>query len=517
MTSSLPSPIRGRVLAWIASLARAAGLASLVLAARCGGNEPGPAPARETAAPRMRYASDGTPAMPVRPIRGTPLVVLICLDTVRADALAPYANGPPAMPETSAWMAATATVFRDAQAPASWTAPSIASLLTGVLPSSHGVRELGDAAHLVPSVVTLAEILATQRFTCGAFTGGGWVSKSAGMLQGFDNPSSPFSFAARANGLVENHKMIAGRGAYFLFLHTYEAHDPYGARATDAGTPTPVRPYAPAELARLDAEVETDGGRALTRLFLLDPASRASVFETAAGGARRLAVIQRWFEQGARSDPKGFASLVAQAKGAYEAGLRRLDHALATYLKGADEAHVLDDAIVVLCADHGEGFGEHDTLHHGRRVYAELTHVPLAIRAPKLPRGKVIEGTCSLLDVMPTILELCGLPEAEGAGGRSLVPLALGHETTGRIAISEERRTKEETGLEVDQTLCAVRDRETTWIGTRERRTGVLTEEIFDRSADPGEARPLPIDETLRRASAAFRAAVDFQRRDGVR
>ncbi len=506
-----------------ASLVRIVSLALFAVTAHCGGER---APAvRAPERPVVTYGPDGTPATPILPLAGKPSVVLICLDTVRADAFAPWAKGAPAMPETSAWMK-QATVFLDAHAAAPWTAPSVASLLTGVLPSRHGAREL-ENAQLVGSNVTLTEILFRAGFTCGAYAGSnfGWVSRGSGLLQGFDAEgtkrafiaATPFSFATRAEALVANHRMLVGAGSQFLFLHTYEAHDPYGAPPAGLATPPPVHKYTPEELARLDLDAEADGGRALTRLFLLDAESRSSVFETAAGGARRQAIVKRWFEQAATRDPKGFASLAAEAKATYENGLRRLDRAVASYLNGADAAHVLDDAIVVLCADHGEGFGEHGTIHHGRRVYSELTHVALAIRAPKLPRGKVIEGTCSLLDVMQTVLDLCGLPESRESDGRSLVPLALGRETAGRIAISEERRTKEETGLEVNQTLAAVRDRTMTWIGTRERLTGVLTEEIFDRTTDPDEARPLPLEETLRRASADFRAAVEHQRRDGVR
>lgn len=493
-------------------------LCALAAFAGCGEDRPPLAPVAPVDS-RMRYDGDGTPADgPVGRVT-RPLIVLVCLDTVRADALAPWANGTPAMPETSEWLAGATTIFRDAHAAAPWTAPSVASLLTGLLPSEHGLREFDDQIKLVSAVPTVAEMLARAGATCGAFTGGGWVRDSNGVLQGFADAVAPFSFGAGAQTLVGNHRMLKARGAgsYFLFLHTYEAHDPYGAPPARLGASPapPTEGLAAAELAAIDAEAAADGGRSLVRRFLLDPASRATVFETAAGG-RRADVVRRWFEHVPEGDPKA-AELLTEARRGYEAGLRRLDHAVATYLKGADDAHVFDDAIVIFCSDHGEGFGEHGAMHHGRRLYEELTHVPLAIRAPGWPRGKVIDGPCSLLDVAPTILDLCGLPAAKGHEGRSLASMVRGAERAPRLAVSEERRTPAETGLPGDVTLVSVRDSKTTWIGTRDRRTGELTAEAFDRESDPHEVHPLDPKAALPRASEALRRRVEALVSDGVR
>ena len=484
--------------------------AALAALATIGCGKPGaPAPGRPLP-PRMRYDADGRPQTPSPAAPKRPDVVLICLDTVRADAFAPWAKGAPVMPETSAWMRASATVFRDAHAPAPWTAPSIASLLSGLLPSNHGLRELADAARLVPAVTTLAEILTAAGVRCAAFTGGAWVGAGNGMLQGFPSVGERFSFAGGASVLVRNHRNMPHDAPNFLFLHTYEAHDPYGHAPAQmaAPPPTPSRHLTPAELAAIDAEAQQDDGRALALRFLVDPDTRGDVFETAPG-RRRLGVAMRWLDRGWRDDPKG-AEVVAQARRAYDAGLARLDRALAAYLRGVDEAHALDDAVIVICADHGEGFGEHGSVHHGRRVYAELTHVPLAIRAPGLPRGAVIEGTCSLLDVLPTVLELEGMLPPEVCDGASLLPLVRGEPGAARVAISEERRAVASFGAD-DADLVAVRDARVTWIGTRDRRG--LREEAYDRVADPGEERPIPVDEALARGSDALRREVEARRR----
>lgn len=412
-------------------------------------------------------------------------VLLVCLDTLRADALAPWAEGAPLMPELSAEMA-RGVVFRNATATAPWTAPSVASILSGLLPSSHGVRELGSDLSLVPAVTTLAEVLGRYGWTPAACTGGGFVGPDRGMLQGFHRTMVPFSFGGAADLLLANPAQMPGAAPWFLFLHTYEAHDPYDAAPVRPGLP-PRRP-TPLDLASIDREAEADGGRSLVRRFLVEPQVRTPLFETARG-AERMRIVMRWLEAGYRKDPEGPA-LVKEARAAYDRGLARLDRSLAGYLRDAEAQGLLRDTFVVIVADHGEGFGEHGTLHHGRRLYEELVHVPLSIRGPGLPEGKVVDGSVSAADILPTILDLAGLPVPKGVEGRSMREVIEGG--PGRPVSSEERRTRFETGLPLDDDLLAVRDGRFTWIGTRDRKTGTRSEESFDRSLDPREETPLP-------------------------
>ena len=294
----------------------------------------------------------------------------------------------------------------------------------------------------------------------------------------------PFSFAGEAENVL---KVFAGSRAYrprFLFFHTYEAHDPY--LAPPARLHAPPTPPPTVDLAAIDREAAADGGRSLVRRFLLDAGSREAVFGTAFGGARKAAVT-RWLERGFRTDPEAPA-LAADAKAAYVAGLRRLDAALAGWLTALDDLRLLDDTVLVVTSDHGEGFGEHGTMHHGRRLYDELIHVPLYVRAPGFTPGRVA-APCSLLDVLPTTLELVGLPPVAGADGTSLVPLLGG--APGRPVPSEELRTGTETGGDDHAQLVAVRDATHKWIRTTDLRTGTSVEEAYDLVADPGETRPL--------------------------
>lgn len=477
---------------------RAAALVALgALPIACGRGTPPPSEPTP-----VRYASDGRPEAPVGPLSPWN-VVWVCLDTVRADAFAPWTGGAPSMPKTSALLGREAVAFLDASTPAPWTGPAVASMLTGLLPSRHGARELSDAFTLVPAVATVFEVLGSQGWRTGAFTGGGWVATQNGMLQGIagDDAHAPFSFAGAGAQLLRAQRATRAVRPRLLFLHTFEAHDPYMGPPARPGAPPP--PPAPVDLAAVDREAAEDGGRALTRRFLLDAASRSVVFG-GVHGRRRLSVVTRWFERGYRTDPSGPA-LVAEAKAAYEAGLRRLDEALAGWLEACFAEGLFDDTMLVVTSDHGEGFGEHGTLHHGRRLYDELLRVPLYVRAPGWRRGRVVRGSCSLLDLLPTVVELVGLPPVADLDGRSLVPLVQGGE--GRPVPAEERRTEAETGLPGDETLVSVRDERRKWIRTADRVTGGASEEAFDLVADPGEERPLP-PSVVDGWPAAFRDAV---------
>ena len=446
----------------------------LVLAA-CGESPRSPGNAPTSA----RYDADGKPEDPAVRATRRPSILLICLDTVRADAFAPWSDEP-LFAECSAWFAARGTAFRQAVSAAPWTAPAVASLLTGLLPSRHGARDLAPDLTVVPSVTTLAELLGVQGWRRAAFAGGGWVSTHNGMLQGFEHSLESFSFGAATPHLLSGFPAL-GKDPWFVFAHTFEAHDPYLAPPAEPGRGRPPPP--PVDLAAVDREAAEDGGRSLTRRFLLDASTRSVVFENALGGPR-IRTVTRYFERGFRADPQGPA-LAAEARAAYDEGLRRLDRAVATFLREVEARGLLKEAVVFLVSDHGEAFGEHGTLHHGRMLHDVLVHVPLLVAGEGFAKGAIVDEPCSLLDVLPTVCELAGLPTPEGIDGRSLLPLARGGR--GRPVIAEERRTEAETGFPGDETLVAVRDARWTWIRTTDRATGSSSEEIFDRASDPGE------------------------------
>jgi AcrR family transcriptional regulator len=385
-------------------------LAGLALVpAGCGPDAPRPAP---PPAPRaVRYAADGRPTLPDVVASRRLDVLWVCLDTVRADAFAPWARGEVAMPATSAWLERHAVAFTQASSPAPWTGPAVASLLTGLLPSAHGARELSEGMSLVPAVTTAAEILGAQGWFTVAYTGGGWVAAANGMLQGFREPLTPFSFAGEAENVL---KVFEGSRAYrprFLFFHTYEAHDPY--LAPPARLHAPPTPPPTVDLAAIDREAAADGGRSLVRRFLLDAGSREAVFGTAFGGARKAAVT-RWLERGFRTDPEAPA-LAADARPRTSRACAASTPALAGWLT----ASTTSGSSTTPCSSsrpprRGLRRARHDAPRSA--PLRQLIHVPLCPAPGFTPAAS---PPPSLLDVLPTTLEPGPPPVAARTARRS--------------------------------------------------------------------------------------------------
>jgi arylsulfatase A-like enzyme len=431
-------------------------------------------------------------------------LLLVCIDTLRSDALSTFGGAPGVMPRTAKFLE-SGVAFREAASASPWTGPSIASLLTGLLPSHHGAQEFREDLRLLDAVPTLAEILGKRGWVTRAYTGGGWVSDANGMLQGFERSRHPFSFGAMRGPLLDLQAEIVAE-PWFFFLHTYECHDPYGAPPLSPGREWPAGTF---DLAALDRGAAAGDARPLVRLFLTDATARGPVFE-GPDGLERQRVVQRWFERGYAADPEGPA-FAAEMRAHYDAGARRLDDALGAYLEAAEARGLLRDTVVVFVSDHGEGFGEHQTMHHGRRLYDELIRVPMWIRAPGWAGG-AYDGSTSLLDVVPTVLELLGLPVPETGDGRSLVGPVEAFladrkaPPSGRPSLSEERRNEGETGFPGDASLASVRDERWKFVHTRDLRTGEVRQERYDLASDPGETRPVENDPEG--WSPAFREAV---------
>ena len=421
------------------------------------------------------------PALAPSPNSGTaagsarPSLVLLVIDTLRADALAP--DG------ALAELARGGVSFRTALAPAPWTLPSTASLLTALYPSQHGA--LSATTPLPEDVTTLAELLRAQGYATGAFTGGAFVGRAHRLDQGFEvfdssaerrfapfrlhtplvwrlakNRYVPLRFLVR---LVDEYRGLAGvlehalpfaeahRGApQFLFLHTYQVHDYY----------------------------------------LYDPDCDDAVLDArappSAAFAGRMSVHPSELLGASQADLDHFHALYQGRVRAVEALLPELVRSLG--------AAVGEDALWVVTADHGEGFDAAlGRVHHGGRLHDDLLHVPLILRAPgRLPPGASVAAPVRTLDVLPTVLELAGIPVPAGLAGVSLLPALRGEAPYPAEAFAEER----EHGL----ALTALR------LGDEKLLAGPGGELRYDVARDPGEthALPGPAPEALRRAFDGF-------------
>jgi arylsulfatase A-like enzyme len=305
-----------------------------------------------------------------------PNLLLITVDTLRADALEPYGS-PPGSTPAIARLAREAVVFDDAQSAASWTLPSFASLFTSQPVSTHGCADF--RVRLSDSFETLAEMLVRQGWDTAAVISQIVVGRRHGLDQGFvhfddafvcgDDPaeqrvSSPY-VTEQAQRFLEA-KAAAGDGRpWFLWLHlfdphaAYQLHPGFGLRVS---TGSDVEKYT-TEVGFTDAHV----GRVLDTL-----------------------------------DKLGLAA----------------------------------DTVVVLTSDHGEEFGEHGGRGHAHSLYAELVHVPLVVRAPGIAPRRV-SATVRSIDVYPTLCELLGLPIPATLAGESFLGAMRGGTLEQRAALAE--------------------------------------------------------------------------------
>jgi arylsulfatase A-like enzyme len=348
----------------------------------------------------------GQPSFWVDPVLDTPRrnarrVVLISLDTLRADHLGCYGYGRPTSPALDA-LAADGATFLEAHTLAPWTLPSHVSLFTGLDPAHHRVERDGD--RMDPALTTISSFLRANHFACAAFTGGVYVSPDYGFSKGFGIyqeiegvPHSREAAARTAEAAVHWLDDNADRD-FFLFLHTYQIHDPFA----------PPKPY--------------DG------LFL-------------EAGARWKGLFLHEYLGGFKGyykalDPAERANIVAL----YDAGIRYTDDVLiktvVDHLKAAD---LYEDTLIIVMSDHGEQFGEHGAWSHMNDLYEDVLRVPLIV---KFPEGRFakrrIGSLVRLTDVFATVADVMSLPLGGAAtDGASLVPILEGTETAPRSAVAE--------------------------------------------------------------------------------
>ncbi len=328
-----------------------------------------------------------------RAARG-PNLLLVSIDTLRADHLGAYGYDLPTSPTIDARLAGEGVTFTDVYSQSPKTTPSHMTLLTSLYPSVHGVElwQNGKPAHVLnPAVHTLAEILKNAGYATAAFTGGAQVDPVRGFDQGFDLYTVSGQ-QRRARRWLGRHRWQR----FFVFYHTYDVHDPY---------------LPPDEYIRLfDPDYR---GRVLDAIHRLRNAGGMSV-------AAWEGVSRRFWDSVDRSDPRD----VRFVERLYDAGIRRMDaETIRPLLDRLDQLGLARDTLVVFTSDHGEAFGEHGQFQHDD-LYAGTLRVPLVLRWPgRLPAGLRIASRVRLIDVMPTILELLGVSAPPSLQGQSLTPL----------------------------------------------------------------------------------------------
>ena len=350
--------------------------------------------------------------------RGTN-VVLVTLDTVRADHLSLYGYARPTSPRLEA-LAREATVFRRAIAPSTMTLATHASLFTGLPASVHGAhwdRPPHVAGRpLARELDTLAEILRAHGWrTAGIAANYGFFGPFFGLRQGFEvfdarsrvrpvDGLAPGLLAARVVPWLEARlplsaqalrcrrgeelvqeasallRHLRGDGRpFFLFLNLMDAHDPY----------LPPEPWA--------------------SMFLGEDPPDVS-------GEEYLAALPDLESNRREVEPELRRLLLAR----YDGAIAYVDAQVGALVDELRALGLLDTTLLVVTSDHGESFGWHGLVGHGVSVHENQVHVPLVVRWPGGGAGREVEDAVSLLDVLPTVLEELGLPPRGGLEGRSL-------------------------------------------------------------------------------------------------
>ncbi len=314
-----------------------------------------------------RRAFWGAPALVTTRGRA-PLVVLYLVDTLRADHTGVYGYGRDTTPQLDAF-ARDAVVFDQAVAHASWTKPSVASLMTSLLPAQHEAVQLRDP--LDERHVTLAEMLRAKGFATGAavanavvFLPGSRFEQGFDVFVGLHGPRGHASKDVEASVVVDAALRIldARRGLpLFLYVHTMDPHVPY--------TPPPPfdRKYEP-------HPIEGHPG--------IDPRTDYK-------------------------EPLDRERLVAQ----YDGDVAYGDQEFGRFVRELRARGLYDDALLIFMADHGEEFQDHGQWLHGRSVFDELIRIPLLVKFPgQRFAGRRVARQVQEVDVLPTVLHSQGLP-----------------------------------------------------------------------------------------------------------
>ena len=363
---------------------------------------------------------------------GTP-IILISIDTLRADHLPIYGYEQVDTPAIDA-LRQDGILFERAYSHAPITLPSHTSLLTGLLPTGHGVRDnIGVRLELHDDLPFLPLELKEIGYETGAVVSSYVLQREAGLAQGFDHYSDTIDEVNKR--IVEQRSgeesleeatawidSVADR-PFFLFFHIYDPHTPY----------EPVEPYKSRYPLRYDAEI-------------------------------------------AYSD--------------------RVIGDLIDDLKARD---LYDKSVIVLLSDHGESLGEHGEFDHGVFLYQSTQRIPLLVKLPQGERaGTTVTRTVGLVDVLPTILELVGLPAAESAVGVSLLADAVDPE---RTVYAEALYARAHLGWSELTSL----------IGPRYQFIDAPRPELYDLIEDPAQQNNLI--ESERRVASRMRTELEQQQR----
>ncbi|MDP3937340.1 MAG: sulfatase [Deltaproteobacteria bacterium] len=396
-------------------------------------------------------------------LAGRPDVILIMVDTLRADRLPAYGYKGASTPAIDR-LASDGVVFEKGSAQASWTKPSTATLLTGLYPSTH--RAIGKVDRLPEEVDTLAESLAGAGWRTGGIVSNVNLAPSYQFDQGFGEyhylaPNYFFGAKESSSKLAVYNSLRLVRERFLSRRKEVKHYYQDGATVTEAGK------------AWID---RNRGSRFFLFIHYMDP--HDPYFRHPYDGTA-VARVQT---------PNPDAARAGELSDLYDGEIEYLDGHLGDLFDHLREEGIYDGALIILTADHGEEFHEHGGWWHGTTLYEEQIHVPLIVKPaaggpPGLAPGSRRADLARLLDVTPTVLDLAGVEAPARTQGASL---AAGPVTGESFA---------EEDLEGNRLRSLRGDTWKTIEANADNPRGLPDIALYNLAEDPGETRNLAGDD----------------------
>lgn len=385
-----------------------------------------------------------------------PNILLISVDTLRADHLGGYGYGRPTSPFLDEF-ATRGARFEHCLAQAPNTAPSHMTVMTSLYPTAHGVSNSALPEAIVPPAATphLAQLLREEGYATAGFTDGGPTRAHFGFGPGFDvYDSSAEDIADKVDRtLAWLDARDDASEPFFVFMHTYEVHAPY---------------LPPAEQRARFVPPDYDG-------FILD----MLVDEHGRWRSRNDGVFHELWRRTDEFTPADVEFLI----GLYDGGIAHTDAHLGRLVDELAARELSDDTVIVIMSDHGEEFGEHGAFSH-KQLHREVLHVPLILVGPGIAPDTVVAEGVGLIDLAPTLLDLLDIEPPTHFQGRSL----RGHFDTTRRAPAAHPLFAEFVAPGVAPIAMSV---EAEGLKYLSRRIGLPLQSLFDLAADPGETTRL--------------------------
>jgi hypothetical protein len=400
-------------------------------------------------------------------------IVLVSIDTLRADHLSCYGYGRKTSPHIDAF-ADGAVQFDYAITQSPVTAPAHMSIFTAMSPMIHRVfnhQPDGRYYRLSDRIPTLPEILKELGYITAGFVGGGNISGKLGFERGFDLYSSDivweriYEDPSQLDAIrrwIETSKQR--KRPLFLFLHNYLCHDPYISapeefRLKFLEEPVDGLPLGPAETAGTQGAVNNIKP-------LWEDLDLSNVEDLKSFASRR----EQFWNNVDLSNPAHRNHIISL----YDGCISYADYVFGEVVKMLREEGIYEDSLIILLSDHGEEFYEHET-HLHNYLFIETMHVPLIMRFPKNRFGNAnVEAYVRIMDIMPTLLDFLDVSVNHFVQGLSFMPLLT---RKGRYA---------PTLLSYSQPLRHIRLQENGYVYTDAPAPGG-SEWLFDRSRDPRE------------------------------